>query len=238
VVHPETANIQEKLKRQAAEAAVAYVEDGMVLGLGSGSTAELALHALAARVVAGLQVSGVPTSERTAALARQLGVPLTDFAAHSKLDLAIDGADEVEPTSLALIKGRGGALLREKIVASASRRFLVVVDETKLVPKLGRGAVPIEVVAFGSQTVLARLEKAGVRPTVRRSAGGSPFVTDGGNYIVDCATGPVNDEAALDQRLRSVVGVVETGLFLGLTDQVIVATPAGIRLLDRPCAVR
>jgi ribose 5-phosphate isomerase A len=128
---------QDALKKQAAEAAVAEVEDGMVLGLGSGSTAELAVHALAVRVAAGLRVSGVPTSERTAALARRIGVPLTDFAVHTHVDLTIDGADEVEPHSLTLVKGRGGALLREKIVASASRRMLVAVDGSKLVDRLG-----------------------------------------------------------------------------------------------------
>src|SRR3954453_3049315 len=128
----------------------------MVLGLGSGSTAELAVHALAARIAEGLRVSGVPTSERTAALARRLRVPLTNFSASAQIDLTIDGADEVEPHSLALIKGRGGALLREKIVAAASQRMLVVVDESKLVPYLGRGALPVEIVAFGWQATLAK----------------------------------------------------------------------------------
>jgi ribose 5-phosphate isomerase A len=222
---------RDALKRRAAEAAVAEVEDGMVLGLGSGSTAELALRALAARVAAGLRVSGVPTSERTAALARWLGVPLTDFAAHARLDLVIDGADEVEPSSLALIKGRGGALLREKIVAAASRRMLVVVDESKLVPSLGRGAVPVEIVAFGWQATLARLEEAGMRPALRRTPDGAPFLTDGANHIADCNPGPIEDAAALDRRLRAVVGVVETGLFLGMAGRVIVATAEDVRQL-------
>ncbi|MCO6417394.1 ribose-5-phosphate isomerase RpiA [Siccirubricoccus sp. KC 17139] len=215
---------QDALKRRAAEAAVAEVEDGMVLGLGSGSTAELALHALAVRVAAGLRVSGVPTSARTAGLARQLGVPLADFAAHTRLDLAIDGADEVEPVSLALIKGRGGALLREKIVAAASRRMLVVVDESKLVHRLGRGAIPVEIVAFGWQATFARLEAAGMHPVLRRATDGAPFLTDGGNHIADCSPGQIDDAAALDRRLRDVIGVVETGLFLGLAWRVIVAS--------------
>ncbi len=224
---------QDALKKQAAEAAVAEVEDGMVLGLGSGSTAELAVRALAARVTAGLRVSGVPTSERTAALARRIGVPLTDFAVHAQVDLTIDGADEVEPHSLTLVKGRGGALLREKIVASASRRMLVVVDGSKLVDRLGRGAVPVEVVAFGWQATLARLEALGVRPVLRRSPDGTPFLTDGGNHLADCAAGPIGDPAAFDSRLRTVVGLVETGLFLGLASRVIAATIDGVKVFER-----
>jgi ribose 5-phosphate isomerase A len=225
---------QDALKQRAAEAAVAEVEDGMVLGLGSGSTAELALHALATRVAGGLRISGVPTSERTAALARRLGVPLTDFAAHKRLDLAIDGADEVEPSSLALIKGRGGALLREKIVAAASRRMLVVVDDSKLVTRLGRGPVPVEIVAFGWQTTLARLEAAGMRPVLRRTPDGAPFLTDGGNHIADCSLGPIDDAVALDGQLRTSVGVIETGLFLGFAERVAVAAAKAVRWLGRP----
>lgn len=224
---------QDSLKRRAAEAAAAEVEDGMVLGLGSGSTAELALHALAARMAAGLRVSGVPSSERTAALARRLGLPLTGFADHARLDLTIDGADEVEAGTLALVKGRGGALLREKIVAAASRRMLVVVDRSKLVPRLGRGVLPVEVVAFGWQATLARLEALGLRPALRRIPDGAPFVTDGGNHIADCNPGPIADASALDAALHGIVGVVETGLFLGLATQVIVAEPGGVRVLGR-----
>jgi ribose 5-phosphate isomerase A len=224
---------RDEQKRQAAEAAVAEVEDGMVLGLGTGSTAELAIEALAARVAAGLRVVGLPTSERTAALARRLGVPLADFATHPRIDLTIDGADEVEPGSLALIKGRGGALLREKIVAAASRRMLVVVDQAKLVDHLGRGPLPVEVVAFGWQATLARLEALGVRPSLRRAPDGNSFVTDGGNHVADCGAGAIADPEALDHRLRAIVGVVETGLFLGLATRVVAATSDGIRILDR-----
>ena len=224
---------QDALKRRAAEAAAAEAEDGMVLGLGSGSTAELAVHALAARVAAGLRVSGVPTSERTAALARRLGVQLTDFSEHAQVDLTIDGADEVESRSLALVKGGGGALLREKIVAAASRRVLIVVDGSKLVARLGRGTLPIEVVAFGWQATLARLEASGALPSLRRSPDGSPFRTEGGNHVADCAVGPIGDPAALDRRLRAVVGVVETGLFVGLASRVLAATAEGIRVFER-----
>ena len=225
---------EDALKRLAAEAAAAEAEDGMAVGLGSGSTAELAIEALAARVAAGLRIEGVPTSERTAALARRLGIPLADFSARPRLDLAIDGADEVEPRSLALVKGRGGALLREKIVASASRRVVIAVDGGKLVERLGRGPLPVEVVAFGWQATLARLEGMGARPALRRSPeGGAPFRTDGGNHIADCAVGPIHDPADLDHRLRAVVGVVETGLFLGLATRVVVATTEGVKTLER-----
>ena len=224
---------QDALKRRAAEAAAAEAEDGMVLGFGSGSTAELVLQALAVRVAAGLRISGVPTSERTAALARRLGVPLTDFSEHARVDLTIDGADEADPRSLALVKGRGGALLREKIVAAASRRMLVVVEGSKLVDRLGRGTLPIEVAAFGWQATFVRLEALGAQASLRRSPDGSPFRTDGGNHVADCAVGPIGDPAALDRRLRAVVGVIETGLFVGLASRLIAATASGIRVFER-----
>lgn len=224
---------QDGLKRRAAEAAAVEAEDGMVLGLGSGSTAELVVQALAVRVAAGLRVSGVPTSERTAALARRLGVPLTDFSEHAQVDLTIDGADEADPRSLALVKGRGGALLREKIVAAASRRMLVVVDGSKLVDRLGRGTLPVEVAAFGWQATFVRLEALGAQASLRRSPDGSPFRTDGGNHVADCTVEPIGDPAALDRRLRAVVGVVETGLFVGLASRLIAATPSGIRVFGR-----
>lgn len=212
---------------------MAEVENGMVLGLGSGSTAELAVRALGARVAAGLRVRGVPTSERTAALAREVGVPLTDLGADPRLDLVIDGADEVEVGTLALVKGLGGALLREKIVAAAGARMLVVVDEGKLVERLGRGRLPVEVAAFGWQSVLPRIEALGIPATLRRGAEGQPFRTDNGNLAADLRPGPIADAAALDRRLREVVGVLETGLFLGLASRVIVAGAGGVRSLDR-----
>src|SRR5216684_3317427 len=170
-------------KRAVAARAVEFVEPGMVLGLGTGSTAELALEALAARVAEGLRITAIPTSERTAALARHAGIALTSFAEHRRLDLTIDGADEVARTTLDLIKGLGGALLREKIVAAASARMIVIVDELKVVARLGaRVPLPVEVVRFGWQTVLDRLSGVGAMPTLRQ-VGGEPFVTDGGNYI-------------------------------------------------------
>jgi ribose 5-phosphate isomerase A len=219
-------------KRAAAAQAVTEVEEGMVLGLGTGSTASFALEALAVRVAKGLRVVGIPTSEKTAALARRLGVPLTDFATHRRIDLTIDGADQVQRGTLTLIKGLGGALLREKIVASASRRMIVVVDETKLVDRLGgETPLPVEIVAFGWQTVLDRLGEIGCAPRLRL-AGEKPFMTDGGNYIADCVLSGISDAAALEVRLSSVTGVVESGLFVGLASKVMVGRAGGVDVID------
>ncbi len=222
----------EEQRRAAAARAVEEVKDGMVVGLGTGSTAALAIEALGARVAAGLRVTSIPTSERSAALATQLRIPLTDFAAHRRLDLTIDGADEVELRSLGLIKGRGGALLREKIVAAASARVIVVVDESKLVPRLGaRGMLPVEIVSFSRQTVLERIARHGLAPRLR-SAAGEPFVTDSGNYIADCAIEMLSNPATLDAQIAGIVGVVETGLFLGLASAVIVGRSTGVEVLE------
>jgi len=224
---------QDSLKRAAARRAVAEVEDGMVVGLGSGSTAAFALERLAERITAGLRIAGIPTSEATAALARRLGIPLTDFDRHRRIDLTIDGADQVERGTLHLIKGRGGALLREKIVAAASTRMIVAIDESKLVDRLGGGtALPIEIVPFGWQTTLDRLAALGCAPQLRRTSG-QPFTTDGGNYIADCALREIPDPVALEDRLSSVVGVVETGLFIGLASTIIVGRPAGVEIIER-----
>jgi ribose 5-phosphate isomerase A len=224
---------QDGQKRAAAARAVEEVEDGMVVGLGSGSTAAFAVEALAARIAKGLRVVGIPTSEKTAALARRLDVPLTNFAAHRRLDIAIDGADQVERRTLNLIKGLGGALLREKMVASASRRMIVVVDETKLVNRLGGNTpLPVEIVSFGWETVLDRLAAIGCAPRLRLT-GGKPFTTDGGNYIVDCAIAEIPDPAALDARLSAVVGVIESGLFIGMASKIIVGGPTGVEVIER-----
>jgi ribose 5-phosphate isomerase A len=227
---PPDAASRDAMKRAAAVAAVAELADGMVIGLGTGSTAEHVVEALAARVAAGLRIAGVPTSERTAALARRLGITLTSFAEHAVLDLVIDGADEVELGSLNLVKGLGGALLREKIVAAASRRMIVVVDETKLVTRLGATPIPVEIVAFGHEATLAALAASGAAPALRL-AKGAPFVTDGGNYIADCAFADFADPGAVQRRLDGLVGVVETGLFLGMASLVLVGTATGIRRL-------
>jgi ribose 5-phosphate isomerase A len=223
---------REAQKRAAAERAVDEVEDGMVLGLGSGSTAELAIAALGKRVAAGLRVAGIPTSERSAALARRLGVPLTSFAEHRRIDLTIDGADQVERGTLALVKGLGGALLREKIVASASRRMIVVVDETKLVERLGdHTPLPVEIVRFGWEVVMDRLAALDGRPELRRQDG-NPFATDNGNYLADCRFSSIGDPAQLQARLAAIVGVVESGLFLGLASKVIVGSRHGVEVIQ------
>jgi ribose 5-phosphate isomerase A len=223
----------EQQKRAAATRAAALVMPGMVLGLGSGSTAELVLEALAARVAQGLRVVGIPTSRRTEARARQLGLTLTDFAAHRRIDLTLDGADEVERGTLNLIKGRGGALLREKIVAAASARMVAVVDETKLVERLGAHVpLPVEIVPFGWQVTLERLAASGAVPTLR-CADASPFVTDSGNYIADCAFPVIADPAALQAELTAMTGVVETGLFIRMARAVVVGGRSGVEIIER-----
>lgn len=221
-------------KRAAAEEAVAQVQDGMVVGLGTGSTATLALEALARRMAAGLRIVGIPTSETIAARARSLGVPLTTFAEAPEIDLTVDGADEVERGSLDLIKGLGGALLREKIVACASRRVVIVADRTKLVDRLGnRVPVPVEVVAFGVEVTTRRLQRLGAVVTARHDGEGRPYVTDGGNLILDCAFGPIADPRDLEARLRATVGVVETGLFIGIASEAVIAGADGAVRLHR-----
>jgi ribose 5-phosphate isomerase A len=223
-------------KRRAAERAVELVSDGMRLGLGTGSTARLVLAAIAARRARGELggIVGVPTSSDTRVEAERLGIPLTTLDGTGRLDLTIDGADEVDP-SLDLIKGLGGALLWEKIVASASDRLVIVVDETKLVDRLGvRSPLPVEVVPFGWRTALEAARGLGARPTRREGADGAPFVTDGGHFIIDCAfPRGIDDPRRLQGTLLECPAVVETGLFLGMAGTVVVGGSAGTRLLQR-----
>jgi ribose 5-phosphate isomerase A len=221
-------------KRNAAIRAVREVEDGMVVGLGSGSTTTLAIEALGERVRAGLRISGIPTSEASASLARRLGISLTDFARHRRIDLTIDGADQVARGSLDLVKGRGGALLREKIVASASDRMIVVADETKLVNSLGGATpLPLEIVPFGWELTIDRLAALGLAATLRLNAG-QPFRSDGGNYIADCTIGETGDPPALERQLRGLLGVIATGLFIGMATRVIVGRETGCEIIDAP----
>lgn len=222
---------QNELKRQSAEVAVAAIEDGMIVGLGTGSTAKIAVDLLGARVAAGLRIIGVPTSERTAMQARALGIELGELADHPSLDLTIDGADEVHTGTLDLIKGLGGALVREKIVAAASRQMIVIVDESKLVAKLGGVRLPVEVVRFGWQATLRHLERAGAQG-VLRVTDGAPFVTDNGNHIIDCIL-DLADPAAADAMLNAIPGVVMSGLFIGIATRVIAGTDQGPRILER-----
>jgi len=220
------------LKRAAARRAVEFVEPDMVIGLGTGSTAAFVVEELGRRVKDGLKIVAVPSSEHTAALARGCGIALAGFAEHQRIDLAIDGADEVARGTLALTKGGGGALLREKIVAAASDRFLVVVDDGKLVDRLGTHMkLPVEVTQFGWQATAAAIAARFGAPTELRRHDERPFVTDGGNFILDCRFGPIADPAALECRLNMTVGVVENGLFIGRAAAVIVASESGVEIL-------
>lgn len=220
-------------KRAAAARALTEVTPGMVLGLGSGTTAEIFVELLADQVAKGLDVKGIPTSERTRMLAVRHGITLTSFDRHPQIDLAIDGADQVERGTLALVKGLGGALMREKIVAASAKRMIVIVDAGKIVPRLGaQTPVPVEIASFGAAATVARLEAAGYRPTLRYGQG-TPFVTDGGNLIADCAIAAIPDAARLASELRGIVGVIETGLFVGMASTVIAGGPHGVEVLER-----
>jgi ribose 5-phosphate isomerase A len=207
------------------------VRPGMLLGLGSGRAASAFVRALGQRVRAGLDVRGVPTSEATARVAREHGVALAELT-EQPIDLAVDGADEVDPR-LDLIKGYGGALLRERVVAAAARRLLILVEADKLVPVLGsRGRLPLEVVPFAAMFVAGRLRRLGLSAELRQSSG-RPLSTDNGNVILDCAVSPLPEPAALAARLLAIPGVVDTGLFLGLAETVLVAEGGSVRVLTR-----
>jgi ribose 5-phosphate isomerase A len=224
-----------RLKQQAAERAVEFVKSGMVVGLGHGSTAIFAVRRIAQLLHKGqLQdILGVPCSLQVEEEAQRLGIPLTTLDEHPVVDLTIDGADEVDP-HLNLIKGGGGALLREKIVAQASRREIIVVDETKLSPALGtHWSVPVEVVPFGWRSQAAYLESLGARPILRRNSDGTPLKTDQGNLILDCHFGPISQPDQLAAQMSERAGIVEHGLLLGLATDVIVASDQGIRHLKR-----
>jgi ribose 5-phosphate isomerase A len=224
----------DELKQAAANAASAELQIGMVVGLGSGTTARLAVDAIGRRVKEGLQIIGIPTSEQTAEQARNLGIELSTLGEHSQIDVTIDGADEVELGTLNLIKGGGGNQLREKIVATASTRLIIAVDESKLVSQLGdRAKVPVEVAQFGWQATARSLAKLKAIPTLRLRSDGAPFITDGGNYILDCAFGPIESADTLQRELDSVVGVLEHGLFIGMASLVLIGTSEGVKRLDR-----
>jgi len=217
-----------RLKRLAGEAACDYVKDGMVVGLGTGSTVHYTIKKLGRSVSRGLRIIGIPTSIRSENLARQCKIPLSSLHEHPRVDVSIDGADEVDP-KLNLIKGMGGALVREKIVASVSRRLIIVVDDAKQVSKLGsKSPVPVEVLPFGWSTVLKRIEKSGAEVELRRR-GKIPFVSDNGNYILDCRFKEIPSPKRLEGRLNNIPGVVENGLFVNLANLVLVGTDAGLK---------
>jgi ribose 5-phosphate isomerase A len=222
---------EDQLKIAAAESAVALVTDGMIVGLGTGSTAAFAVNDLGRRVKHGLRIVGIPTSERTASQARALGIRISSLDEEPEVDITIDGADQVEEGSLNLIKGFGGALLREKIVASASKRLVIMIDNRKLVRRLAiSDPVPVEVVRFGWQATVGHLSKLGAKPSLRRNPDGAPFHSDGGNYIVDCTFKPGVSATWLARRLDHVVGLVEHGFFIGMTSEVHMAGSGGVRV--------
>ena len=224
---------RERMKQLACQRAAQEVQHGMVLGLGTGSTVYYFLQELGRMVREGLRITGVPTSVQTTQLATQLAIPLTTLDDYPHLDLAVDGADEVDD-DLNLVKGAGGALLREKIVAASATRFLVVVDNSKVVHQLGeRYPVPIEVVPFGSTPATRALAGLGARVTLRRGADGQTWVSDNGNYILDCHFGPIADAVALQQQLLAIPAVIDSGLFIGMTDTVLIGHNDGVRQLDR-----
>jgi ribose 5-phosphate isomerase A len=216
-------------KLAAAEAAAELVEDGMIVGLGSGSTASLAVAAIGRRTAQGLRIMGIPTSEKTAEQARGLGIPLTTLDERESIDLTIDGADEIERGSLDLVKGLGGALLREKLVATVSQRLVIVADEDKLVDRIGENGrpIPVEVAPFGWPSTARRLAALGAEWTQRMTPAGQPFITDGGHIILDCHFRSPQSAGILQQRLDSMAGVMEHGLFLGMTSEVIVGRASG-----------
>ncbi|AYG59359.1 ribose-5-phosphate isomerase RpiA [Rhizobium jaguaris] len=225
-----------QMKIEAARAALTYVESGMRLGIGTGSTAEEFVRLLAERVAAGLTIEGVPTSERTARLCVELGVPLKSLDELPELDLTIDGADEVDG-ALRLIKGGGGALLREKIVAASSARMIVIADESKIVETLGAFPLPIEVNPFGLVSTRILIEKAasglGLSGALNlRQSGDGNFMTDGGHFIIDASFGRIPDAEALSIELNSIPGVVEHGLFINMATLAVIAGPAGARTLQ------
>lgn len=224
-----------QMKIKAAAAALEHVEDGMRLGIGTGSTAEEFVRLLAEKVAAGFRIEGVPTSERTARLCLELGVQLKSLDELPELDLTIDGADEVDG-QLRLIKGGGGALLREKIVAAASRRMIVIADETKVVDVLGAFKLPIEVNSFGQVATRIAIEKVASRLGLSgdiavRNSGDGPFKTDGGHLILDASFGRIPDADALAGELNAIPGVVEHGLFIGIASLAIIAGPEEARIL-------
>jgi ribose 5-phosphate isomerase A len=232
---PAPAAERDALKKAAAIHAVRFVEPGMTVGLGTGSTAIHAVREVARRYEAG-ELPGITTfatSAEVARAAREAGLPLLDQAGPALIDLTIDGADEVDP-QLNLIKGGGGALFHEKIVAQASKRQIIVIDEVKLSSQLGtRHTLPVEVVPFGAESQRLFLEQRGGHPILRTKADGTAFITDEGNIIYDCAFGPISDLEELAAELRTRSGIVEHGLFLGMTDDLIIGTPNGLRHLQR-----
>jgi ribose 5-phosphate isomerase A len=219
-------------KQIAARAAVDLVEAGSIVGLGSGSTAAYAVRFLAERIREGLKIVGIPTSQQTNHLAEQLGIPLATLDEHPQIDIDIDGADEIDP-QLNLIKGGGGAFLREKIIASVSRRFIVIADSAKQVKRLGKFPLPVEVVPFAQSLVKPQIEALGAQVSLRNYAYGNPYVTDEGHHILDCTFGEIPDPPALAEKLCHIPGVVEHGLFIGMAGLALIGKDGKVVQLRR-----
>lgn len=213
------ANEQEK--ELAGRAAAKLVRDGDIVGLGTGSTAYFAVVAIGERVKSGLKITGIPTSDATASLARSLGIPLTTLDEHPVIDITIDGADEIDP-QLRLIKGGGGAMLREKIIASASKKMVVIADSSKIVRTLGKFPLPVEIIPFARVVLEKKIAALGATTKLRTKPDGTPFITDEGHHILDCNFGKISDPPALARALNDLPGVVEHGLFIGLAKGVLV----------------
>ena len=227
---PQESDIRDQEKQAAAREAARLVEPGSIVGLGSGSTATYAIRFVAERVRQGLEITAIPTSRKTQQLAEQLGIPLTTLEEHPQIDIDIDGADEIDP-HLNLIKGGGGALLREKIIASASKRFVVVAESGKQVPCLGKFPLPVEVIPFAQPVVKTRIEALGAKVSLRQYAYGNPYVTDEGHHILDCTFGRIEDPPALARTLHEIPGVVEHGLFIGMAELALVGKDGGVILV-------
>jgi ribose 5-phosphate isomerase A len=220
----------ESAKIVAAHKSLEFVKDGMVVGLGSGSTATHFIKLLGERVKRGLKIRGIPSSKASEELAKSLSIPIIDFRQSAEIDVAIDGADEIGP-HLALVKGGGGALLREKIVASAAKRFIVVADSSKVVRCLGKFPLPVEVIPMAAPLVEKKIQALGILPKVRQAKSGSDYITDEGNLILDCECGEIQDPEALAAAIRAMVGVVEHGLFLNMAEMALVADGAEVKTI-------
>ncbi len=219
-------------KTQAAQKAVSFIKSGMVIGLGTGSTAKIAIDIIGQLVAGGLKIVGIPTSVASDRQARALGIPLTTLDEAQEIDVTIDGADQVDSKTRTLIKGLGGALLREKLVAAASKQLVIIVDESKITEHLGKMCpVPVEIIPFAWTTTFKRLEKIGANPKARRNAEGELFLSDGGNYILDCHFQKTIDANYVQSEIKSLLGVVETGLFIGMNPQVVIGSAGNARLL-------
>lgn len=222
----------EEEKESAGRAAAKLVRDGEIVGLGTGSTAYFTVVALGERVKAGLKIIGIPTSVHTADLARKVGIPLTTLDEHPEIDITIDGADEIDP-KLNLIKGGGGALTREKVIATASKKMVVVADSGKVVATLGKFPLPVEIIAFARTVIEKKIASLGATPKLRTKPDGSPFITDNGNQILDCNFGKIDDPAALARVLSDTPGIVEHGLFIGIAKVALIGRGASVEELNR-----